>query len=135
MRDRNIGFLPVCDADGSLAGVVTDRDLTIRVLAEHRSPSTTRVAEVMTQELLTCSADDDLEHAQALMAHHQKSRIICVDVQGCPAGVISLSDLANIEDGTKAAGVLQSIVAREAPRGRSDGHQAKPSSDRYSMSL
>jgi hypothetical protein len=58
----------------------------------------------------------DLSFAENLMAQHQKSRILCTDDQLHPMGVISLSDIAHVEDGSRASEVLDAVARREAPR-------------------
>jgi CBS domain-containing protein len=113
MRDDRIGFLPVCDDSRKVLGTVTDRDLAMRVLAEGRAP-TTRVEEVLTREVVACRPDEDLRHAEELMGRHQKSRIMCVDEQGRLVGVISLSDIAQKEKGTRASQTLREVSQREA---------------------
>lgn len=112
MREEGIGFLPVCDGSGKVLGVVTDRDLTIRVLAADHAPST-RIQEVLTPEVIACRPEDDLSRAEELMARHHKSRIICVDDDGRLVGVISLSDVAQCEDGARASKVLREVSERE----------------------
>ena len=96
MRDVNVGFLPVCDQSKRVLGTITDRDLAIRVLAD-ASPSTTRMEDVMTREVVCCRPDDELEEAENLMAKNQKSRIVVIDSGGALVGVISLSDIAQRE--------------------------------------
>ena len=112
MRDENVGFLPVCDQSKRVIGTITDRDLTIRVLAE-ASPSTTRVEDVMTREVVCCRPDDDLEDAEKLMGKNQKSRIVVIDAGGALVGVISLSDIAQREVGPKASQTLREVSQRE----------------------
>jgi alkylation response protein AidB-like acyl-CoA dehydrogenase/CBS domain-containing protein len=102
MRARDIGFLPVCDASGAVVGAITDRDLAVRVLGDHRSPSDTLVQDVMSAEVVSCSPEDDLRTAEELMATHKKSRIICTDDRRRPLGIISLSDIARNGSGEKA---------------------------------
>lgn len=114
MKSRNIGFVPICGDDGSVIGTLTDRDLTIRVLAEHRGASSTRAADVMTREVVCCRPDEDLSVAERLMSDHKKSRIICVDDQKHPVGVISLSDIADRDNAARSSGLLSSISQREA---------------------
>jgi CBS domain-containing protein len=114
MKAHNIGFLPVCDEMGAVVGTLTDRDLAIRVLGEHRSPSETRVQDVMSAGVVCCSPDDDLSFAEKLMAQHRKSRILCADDQLHPMGVISLSDIAHVEEGSRASEVLDAVAQREA---------------------
>lgn len=114
MRDRNIGFLPVTTEDATAVGTITDRDLAVRVLGDRRAPDRTTVADVMTHEVVTCSADDELSVAEELMSRFQKGRIVCTDPERHVVGVISLSNIAHTESGGHAAAVAASIAAREA---------------------
>ncbi|WP_437668737.1 CBS domain-containing protein [Sorangium sp. So ce131] len=114
MRARNIGFVPVCDDGGAVIGTLTDRDLAIRVLAEHRRAASTRAEDVMTREVVCCRPDEDLSQAARLMSDHKKSRIICVDDQKHPIGVISLSDIADRDGEARSSALLSSISQREA---------------------
>src|SRR5262245_55669947 len=88
MRDTNVGFLPVCDDTKKVIGTVTDRDLTLRVIADGRAV-TSPIEGVMTREVVACRPEDDLIRAQELMARSQKSRIMCLDGAGKLVGVIS----------------------------------------------
>lgn len=110
MREKNIGFLPVCDSSGAPIGTITDRDIAVRVVARRLAPATA-VGDVMTRDVVACRTTDDVERAKVLMAQHQKSRIMCIDDAGRVAGVISLSDIAQRED---AAATLRDVSAREA---------------------
>jgi CBS domain-containing protein len=111
MRDCNIGFMPVVDDDHRMVGTITDRDITIRVVANSRPP-TTPVKDVVTADTVTCKPTDDLKEAESLMSHHKKSRIVCVDDGGKPVGVISLSDIAKAAQ-DEASAVLRSVSERE----------------------
>jgi CBS domain-containing protein len=113
MREQQIGFLPVCDEARKVLGTVTDRDLTLRILADARAP-TTPLGEVLTREVVACRPEDDLRKAEELMGRNQKSRIMCVDGEGRLVGVISLSDIAQKENGAKAAQTLRKVSEREA---------------------
>jgi CBS domain-containing protein len=113
MRARNIGFLPVCDDTGVVVGTLTDRDLAIRVLGERRNPDNTLVLDVMTPEVVFCTENEEVEDVERLMAESHVSRIVCVDADKHPIGVISLSDLA-FEGHGKADTVLREISEREA---------------------
>jgi len=113
MRDENVGFLPVCDASGKAIGTLTDRDITIRLVAEGL-PLTTPVSDLMTGEVVVCQPDDDIRHAQERMRRAQKSRIMCIDAQGRLLGVISLSDIARVENAEEAVHTMRSIAIREA---------------------
>ncbi|HEV8332058.1 MAG TPA: CBS domain-containing protein [Steroidobacteraceae bacterium] len=112
MRDRNIGFLPVCDDSMQVLGTVTDRDIALRIVADLLSAGTP-VERVMTREVVACYPEDDIELAKELMADHRKSRIMCVDDDGTLIGVISLSDIAKLE-GDGAARTLRAVSRREA---------------------
>lgn len=113
MRDENIGFLPVIDGDGRAIGTVTDRDLGVRGVAAGRHSNTTTVAEVMSHEVVACGQHDELRVAEELMSRHQKSRIMCNDADGRIVGVISLSDIAEVEIRGRAATLLRAVSQRE----------------------
>lgn len=112
MRDHNIGFLPVCSEDFRVLGAITDRDIAIRGVAGNLSTATT-VAELMSREVICCHSDDDLELARELMAQHQKSRIMCLDMHGRLEGIISLSDLAQVDEYTGLE-TLRHVSSRES---------------------
>jgi CBS domain-containing protein len=114
MRDRNVGFLPVSADDGAAVGTITDRDIALRVLAHRRPPDRTRVDEVMTHEVVSCNADDELAAAEQLMMKFQKSRIVCTDSARRIVGVISLSDIARIGRRGHAGSIAASLAMREA---------------------
>ena len=113
MRDANIGFLPVVDGDGRAIGTVTDRDLVTRGIAAGRPSNTTTVDVVMSHDVVACAESDDLNVAEQLMSRHQKSRIMCNDADGRLVGVISLSDIADVESRGRAATLLRSVAQRE----------------------
>jgi CBS domain-containing protein len=113
MRDGNVGFLPICDDADQLVGVLTDRDISVRVVAEDR-PTDTAVEEVMTEEVITCQPDDDIARAEELMRANQKARLVCVDEDGRVAGVISVTDIAQYEDKCRAGEVIADVTDREA---------------------
>jgi CBS domain-containing protein len=112
MRDENVGFLPVCDRSQKVLGVVTDRDLAMRILAEGKPPST-RVEEVMSREVIACRPDDDLRKAEELMVKNHVSRMLCDDTEGHLVGVISLSDIAQREESGRAAKTMRGVTERE----------------------
>ena len=93
MAQNDCGSIPVVE-EGSrrLLGVVTDRDLAIRVLAEGRGPDTP-VREAMTPDPVTCSPDDDVDKVERLMAERQVRRIPVVE-NGRVVGVVAQADLA-----------------------------------------
>lgn len=112
MRDQNVGFLPVCDEGMRVSGTVTDRDLAIRALAEGRPPATP-VASLMSIDVIACRPDDPLSYARELMAQHHKSRIMCLSANGRLEGVISLSDIAQLDE-VAGLDTLRQVSSREA---------------------
>jgi CBS domain-containing protein len=112
MRDEQIGFVPVCNETGGVVGTVTDRDITVRVVAERESFDQ-GIERFMTREVVACRSDDEVGTAQELMSELQVSRIVCTDGQGRLEGVISLSDVAQLGHSADASATLQSVSARE----------------------
>jgi CBS domain-containing protein len=97
MRADNIGSLPVGEND-QLIGMVTDRDIVVRAVAEERSPGNTTVREVMSEGLCYCFEDDDVEQAAQVMVQHQVRRLPVVDRNKRLVGVVALADLGRSED-------------------------------------
>lgn len=96
MKSEDVGPIPIVDdKDGRrLTGIVTDRDLAIKVVAEARDPKTTSVEEVMSQSLVTCKENDDVRQALELMERHQVRRIPVVDKGDHLLGIIAQADVA-----------------------------------------
>ena len=92
----NIGILPVCGNDGTVCGLVTDRDLVTRCLAAGRNPANTPVREVMTSQVITARGDMDAGVAAGLMGRAQIRRLPVVE-NGRLCGMVSLGDLAQRE--------------------------------------
>ena len=95
MRGEDVGSLPVVSDQQrmGLVGIVTDRDLAIKVLAEARDASTT-VGDVMTTDVVTCSPDQDASHVMDLMARHQLRRIPVTDGNNRVIGIVAQADVA-----------------------------------------
>ena len=93
----NIGALPVCGSDGSLQGMVTDRDLVTRCVASGRLPEKTAVRDVMTGQVVCAGPDMDTAVAAHLMGRQQIRRLPVVE-KGKLCGMVSLGDLAGHED-------------------------------------
>jgi CBS domain-containing protein len=115
MREANVGFLPVCDSSRKVLGAITDRDIALRIVAEGRPP-TTAIGDVMTREVVACAAGDDVRRAEDLMGKQHKSRMIVADEEWRLLGVISLSDIAQVEDGPRASQTMKEVTEREARR-------------------
>ena len=112
MREQNIGFLPVCDEGMRVVGTVTDRDIAIRAVANGLS-SSMAVETLMTPEVVACRPEDELSYARDLMAEHHKSRIMCIGRGGRLEGIISLSDIAQLDEITGRE-TLREVSSREA---------------------
>jgi CBS domain-containing protein len=111
MKDRDIGDVIVVE-DGRICGVVTDRDLVVRSLAEGRDPEATTVGEVCSREVATVSPGDDLRAAGDLMRDKAVRRMPVVE-EGRPVGIVSMGDLA-LERGPDSA--LGKICGASASR-------------------
>lgn len=96
MKSENIGAVPVIENEQAkkLVGIVTDRDLALKIVAEGRSPSTTKIDEVMTAEVVTCHANDDAQKALDAMSKNQLRRIPVVDDNYRIIGIIAQADVA-----------------------------------------
>ena len=96
MKRHGIGTVLVL-TDGRLTGILTDRDITVRVLAENRDPATTRIGDICSSELVVLDSDDDLAHAARLVRDRAVRRIPVLR-NGTPVGVVSSGDLALEKD-------------------------------------
>ncbi|MEP7133889.1 MAG: CBS domain-containing protein [Chloroflexota bacterium] len=100
MKSENIGSLPVVENEQTrkLIGIVTDRDLTLKVVAAGLDAKSTKVQAVMTRKVITCRADDDLQKALDAMSEHQLRRIPIVDNDNQIVGIIAQADVATRAD-------------------------------------
>jgi len=96
MAERDIGAIPVVEDDGSgrPIGVITDRDITIRIVARGENPADRRVRDAMTVDTVTVTSDSSMEDAAREMADRQVRRLIVVDEKGAIRGVVAQADLA-----------------------------------------
>ena len=93
MKELDIGAIPVCDGR-TLVGMITDRDITVRVSARGLSPATTAVSDVMSKELLWCTEDESATEVLDGMGEHQIRRLPVVNAYKELVGIVSLADLA-----------------------------------------
>jgi CBS domain-containing protein len=98
MRDEDVGSVPVVDDQQRLLGIITDRDVALRVVADDLDPVGTMVQEVMTRHPITCRPDDDMRRALDLMAQHQVRRIPVVGDNQRLLGIITQADIATRMD-------------------------------------
>ncbi len=114
MRDADVGIVPVVDAErGVVRGVLTDRDVVVRVCAAELSLRDTKVASVMTSGVVACRPDDTVAHAEGLMRSHRITRILVTTEDGAVLGVLSLSDVAQYEVPSKTGRVLRDVAERK----------------------
>ena len=103
LEHNNIGAMPVCEPDGRLCGMLTDRDIVTRCLAAGKSPQNTCVREIMTGKIYVARPDMDASLAAGLMGREQISRLPVME-NGKLCGMISLGDLAIKEESSLEAG-------------------------------
>src|SRR5205085_6398609 len=87
------GPLPVCEGD-RLVGMITDRDIAVRAVAEGYDPWTTKVRDIMTPDLIWCFEDDDVATVSRLMEDKQVRRVLVLDRSRRLVGIVALADLA-----------------------------------------
>jgi CBS domain-containing protein len=107
MKKEDTGIVPIADGD-RLAGVITDRDLTLKIVAEGGSPETT-VGELASKDLVTIDPQQSLEEAARLMAEHQVRRLPVVEEDGRLVGILSQKDVAEAGHDTLTGEVVQRI--------------------------
>ena len=109
MRDRDIGALPVRDQE-RLIGILTDRDIAVRAIAEGRDPNRTEASTIMTQGPVYCFEDDEIEAAARMMQERQIRRIVVLDRAENPVGMLSLGDISlNTRDVGLSGEVLNEV--------------------------
>jgi CBS domain-containing protein len=94
MRDTNTNIIPVCDGP-LFAGILTDRDIAVRLAAEGYDATRTLVGEIMTRDLTYCFEDQNIDDAAIVMQFHQISRLPVLDRNHQLVGVVSMSDIAS----------------------------------------
>jgi CBS domain-containing protein len=106
MKAVRVGMLTVHDERDGVLGVITDRDIVVRAIAEGAAPEATRVRDIMTAHMVWCYEDAELSKAVELMQRHGVRRLVVLDRQHRLAGILSIDDVARIEQ-SPAAGVLR----------------------------
>ena len=112
MKREDVGPIPVVEdiETKKLVGIVTDRDLALKIVAEERDPKSTKVKEVMTRDLVTCKADDDIKKAIDAMVKHQLRRIPVVENGNKVVGIIAQADVATrLDQPKRTAEVVKEI--------------------------
>lgn len=112
MKSENVGSIPVIESEQTrkLVGIVTDRDLALKVVAAGLDGKSTKVESIMTRQVVTVHADDDVQKALDAMAQHQLRRIPVVDSDNQILGIISQADVATrVDQPEKTAEVVKEI--------------------------
>jgi len=112
MKSKDIGPVPIIENEQTrkLVGIVTDRDLALKVVAEGRDPKSTNTEAVMTRKVVTCLAEDDLQKALDAMSGHKLRRIPVVDNNYAIVGIIAQADVATrFDQPEKTAAMVRGI--------------------------
>jgi CBS domain-containing protein len=123
MGAEDVGAIPVVEGD-RLVGIVTDRDIVVRAVARGSDPSSTTVADVVTESLVTVSPEHDLADALKLMAQHQVRRLPVTDREDRLVGVVSQADVA-LQVKEKTTGELLEDISRPSSGPRVLGSQTQ----------
>ena len=107
MKDEDVGSLPIVEGD-RLSGMVTDRDIAVRIVAEGRDASTS-VGEIASRDLVTIDPDQSIDEAARLMARHQLRRLPVVEEDGRLVGIVAQADVAQLGDDSLTGEVVERI--------------------------
>lgn len=120
MKTDDVGPVPIVDNYGNnlLVGIVTDRDLALKVVAEGKDPSSMRLENIMSRSLVTCSPDDDIHDAMRKMSDNQVRRIPIVDNERRLIGIIAQADVARHASEQQVGGVVEDISSPGGLRSR-----------------
>lgn len=95
MNDNHIGCIPVCDTNNRLCGIVTDRDILLRCITCDKDVNQTPVKNIMTSNVYTCTADEDMTNAETKMSEKQVRRLPVCDDKNHVVGILTMGDLAH----------------------------------------
>jgi CBS domain-containing protein len=110
LADRDVGAMPICGDDDRLKGMLTDRDIVVKVLAQGKDPSSTKVSELAEGKPVTIGADDSIEEALRTMSEHKVRRLPVIDGHDL-VGIISQADIARNLDDEKTGDLVEAISA------------------------
>jgi CBS domain-containing protein len=108
MKSEDVGIVPIAEGD-RLTGVVTDRDITIEVVAERKDPESTTVGEIASSNLVTVDPDQNLDEALRLMAQHQVRRLPVCEEDGRLVGILAQADVAEHAKAKQTGEVVERI--------------------------
>jgi CBS domain-containing protein len=111
LAELDVGAMPICGQDDRLKGMVTDRDIVIKVIAQGKNPASTPVSDLATQdEVVTIGADDPIEEALRTMTDHKVRRLPVIDGHSL-VGIISQADIATNLDEEQVGDLVEAISA------------------------
>ena len=108
LKSEDVGSLPILEG-GRLVGMLTDRDITLRVVAEGKDPRSTTVGEIASKDVVTLDPQQDLDEALRLMAKHQVRRLPVVEEDGRLVGIVAQADVAKGGHDEKTGQVVEEI--------------------------
>jgi len=111
MKSLNVGVLPVKE-DNKIVGMITDRDMVVRALAENKEAGSVTVKDVMSPEIARCSSEDNIEDAADIMKEKKLRRLIVLNSENAPVGIVSLGDIAAKADSEQLAGQTLEVVSQ-----------------------
>jgi CBS domain-containing protein len=115
MRSKDIGALPVCE-NSKLVGILTDRDITVRAVADGKDPGQATVRDAMSEGAVWCYEDDDVKEAARIMEEKQIRRLVVFDRNKRAVGIVSLGDIATRQKSDQLSGeVLEQISQPSQP--------------------
>ena len=115
MEQNDVGIVPIIESQETrkVLGVITDRDIVLRVVAQGRDPNEiVSVREFMTNEIVSVSANADVLHAEEKMKEHQLRRVLVIDDNGCLVGIVTVADVARAADDTSLGDTEKAITHR-----------------------
>jgi len=108
LKDEDVGVAPIVEGD-QLIGVLTDRDIAIKVVAEGKDPQTTKAREIASKDIVTIDPQQSLDEALRLMAQHQVRRLPVVEEDGKVVGIVAQADIALESDDAKTGELVEQI--------------------------
>ena len=108
MKTEDVGSVPILEGD-RLTGMLTDRDIAIRLVAEGKDPQSTTVGEIASRDVVTIDPQQDLDEALRLMAQHQVRRLPVVEEDGRLVGIVAQADVATQGDDARTGQVVEQI--------------------------
>lgn len=119
MKKLDVGAIPVYSEDRkNIVGMVTDRDIVTRAVAEHRNPAETSIRDIMSKDVVTCMEDTDIDEAVQTMKEKKVRRLVITNARGETVGILSLGDISTKAPSSleKAWEVLEEISEPSRPK-------------------